>query len=1094
MTETGANAEQNVPKKVGILEWLSATFMHKLMLAASAEAESLEECFILDTSMPASAAFDAFDAQWRRETTEPTSKGSPPSLTRALWRTFRGQLLAAGACKLAWGTLVLLSISFFVRQLLAYVRFKYTDPVHTREEAAQGVLLAVFFFVAAVLLSVALQQMTVLSARVGLRLRAAVSTAVYRKSLCIDRHAPGTGGMDVVSLVATDCTKLGEACTTLHYLWSGVVEAVAIMCVLLGFVGRAALPGLGILLLLVPVQYAVGMAAAVSRKRVVAASEARVRLMDEILQAIKLVKMYAWEGKFADSVSLLRNRETSLARVGGILKSLNLALVFVLPPMIALGIFGVQTLEGDLDATIAFTTLSIFNTLRLPLVQLPKALRALAEAASAAQRVQAYLLAPEGDVAQPPQGDGAPDGRAEPTGGVGGSSPSVRVRLTDASFTYAPDSPPLLKGVSCNLKQGSLTMVAGPVASGKTNLIMAILGQMRCRGGGRDVAGTFAFVPQTPWCSHGTVRDNIVFGKPWDEARYRRVIFACALERDLGLLDDGDLTEIGERGMNLSGGQKQRIALGRAAYSGADIVLLDSALSAVGESIRARTTPASSSSAVWVVNRAHTRPPPPPPLADMYTSTHIVSHLITGMLAAEGTTTILVTHQAELFHKADTFVIMQSGRAVYAGPYDPRVVKAYFPNASATPDSDADLLVAVNAFSPRPKSASMGGLLGGDAPTLSPVAEGELLAGGSDRSDTVLDAATRGSSPQRGDNKDDATVSRKTSHRSVEKAGAVQEWGVGRSSSQRLSRRVTRGVSMDYDALGAGGEVLARAMTLRGEIMRSAVEEGPVGNEAGHEEGGPEASPGSLILQRNSGRAQTPGGQSFRKLTRGMSMSQTLMARTLQSAPSSDLVLVLPGSAEWAQRTRRAKEAKALAASAKRSSASSSRNAYLTFLLELRWPLVLLALAGFIITQVTRIYSDIWISAWASRRYDAAGRDNAWYLGVYGGYVAVFLALLLTRGLVFYAVGLAAASRMHGAMFTSILRAPMSFFTLTPLGQVLSVFSRDMDIIDEALLDNLHMVTICACRRGTPSVQAETALPPHPLSSLPDSPPTVQTS
>jgi ABC-type multidrug transport system fused ATPase/permease subunit len=361
------------------------------------------------------------------------------------------------------------------------------------------------------------------------------------------------------------------------------VEAVAIMCVLLGFVGTAALPGLGILLLLVPVQYAVGMAAAASRKKVVAASEARVRLMDEILQAIKLVKMYAWEGKFAESVSVLRNKETSLARVGGILKSLNLALVFVLPPMIALGIFGVQTLGGDLDATMAFTTLSIFNTLRLPLVQLPKALRALAEAASAAQRVQAYLLAPEGGSTQ--QRTGASEGSVAMPSGASGKRPVV-VRLVDASFTYAPDTPALLKGITCDLKQGSLTMVAGPVASGKTNLVMAILDQMRCTGGIRDVTGTFAYVPQTPWCSHGTVRDNIVFGKPWDEARYRRVIFTCALERDLGLLDDGDLTEIGERGMNLSGGQKQRIALGRAAYSGADIILLDSALSAVGELLR----------------------------------------------------------------------------------------------------------------------------------------------------------------------------------------------------------------------------------------------------------------------------------------------------------------------------------------------------------------------------------------------------------------------------------------------------------------------------------------------------------------------------
>ena len=132
---------------------------------------------------------------------------------------------------------------------------------------------------------------------------------------------------------------------------------------------------------------------------------------------------------------------------------------------------------------------------------------------------------------------------------------------------------------------------------------------MQLTGGSAGVSGRIAYVPQKPWCQFGTLRDNVLFGRPWDEARYRRVIHACALERDLEIMADGDLTEIGERGANISGGQAQRIALARAAYSGADLLLLDAPLSAV----------------------------------DQYTLSHIMAYCIRGLL--RGKTVLLVTHK-----------------------------------------------------------------------------------------------------------------------------------------------------------------------------------------------------------------------------------------------------------------------------------------------------------------------------------------------------------------------------------------------------------------------------------------------------------------
>jgi len=132
-------------------------------------------------------------------------------------------------------------------------------------------------------------------------------------------------------------------------------------------------------------------------------------------------------------------------------------------------------------------------------------------------------------------------------------------------------------------KRNCINLIIGPTGSGKTSLLMALLGEMHYipsspnswvnlpRGGG------VAYAAQESWVQNETIRENIVFGAPFDEARYNKVIYQCELERDLMLFEDGDHTEVGEKGLTISGGQKARITLARAIYSSADILLLDDA-------------------------------------------------------------------------------------------------------------------------------------------------------------------------------------------------------------------------------------------------------------------------------------------------------------------------------------------------------------------------------------------------------------------------------------------------------------------------------------------------------------------------------------
>lgn len=977
-----SRTEKTVPavvqvRDVSFLNWVTGSFVNSVVSSVSKnEAPALVE----DAGLAAADSYASFSAAWAAETgaSDVKAGGSAkkkPSLVRALWRTYRRELLAAAVAKAGWGAGIVLSASLFVRSLLSYVAARAVAGAANKE--APGYLWTVFFFVTTVLLSLSLQQMNALSARLGLRVKSACVTAVYRKLLVEDRTAaskPGgvegdsdAGPPDVISLVGTDCAKLADATLTLQFLWSGVIEATAIIAVLLGLVGRSALPALGALILLVPTQYAVGMWIAKTRKRVVAASDARVGLMDELLRAIKLVKMYNWQQRSADAVAALRSQETALARLGGILKSFNVALVFLLPPLIALAIFGVHSIEADLDSVLAFTTLSLFNTLRLPLVQLPKALRAFAEGSAASARLEAYLLSQE---------------RAPRT-----LAPRTEIVFDNASFTYGGGAAneSLLRDVSLHIPKGTLVMVAGPVGSGKSSLIAgAILGEMRLVSGTASIGGSFAYVPQTPWCAHGTVRDNILFGKAWDESRYRRVLWATALEPDIRMMDDGDLTLIGERGANLSGGQKQRIALARAAYSGADTVLLDSPLSAV----------------------------------DQFTSSHIFQHCIRDLMLAAGATVVLATHQVDLFSRADLLIVMANCAIAYAGPHSAAVVDAHFPNASATPGTDAELVAALqleNGGDSRVEPPSTSPRLGGARARLGTQVEAEpiVLSGGSPRaelspSDAALDFTgsvlnARGNVLSRAISlrADMLTALRDvdTPDTLLDVDGGDTELTLMRTTptdSAAPSRRLSRAPSLSIPSLRSAGVVAApRAPTPTRDVKPKA-------------------------------RSSTAGGE----------------------GPSADLSLAAYGAV--VQKSNRP------------AATVPHANGYASLFWEMKWPLVLVSLLIFVATQVTRIYSDIFISTWVTHK-----REEAWYIQIYAGYVGAFLVLLLLRGLFFYAIAERAASRLHNTMFSRILRAPMSVFTTTPLGSLLSTFAADMDQIDEALQDNIMMAVIYLCILGT---------------------------
>ncbi|KAL0614677.1 Multidrug resistance-associated protein 4 [Plecturocebus cupreus] len=208
----------------------------------------------------------------------------------------------------------------------------------------------------------------------------------------------------------------------------------------------------------------------------------------------------------------------------------------------------------------------------------------------------------------------------------------VHVQDFTAFWDKASETP-TLQDLSFTVRPGELLAVIGPVGAGKSSLLSAVLGELAPSHGLVNVRGRIAYVSQQPWVFSGTVRSNILFGKKYEKERYEKVIKACALKKDLQLLEDGDLTVIGDRGTTLSGGQKARVNLARAVYQDADIYLLDDPLSAV----------------------------------DAEVSRHLFELCICQTLHEK--ITILVTHQLQYLKAASQILILKDGKMVQKGTY-----------------------------------------------------------------------------------------------------------------------------------------------------------------------------------------------------------------------------------------------------------------------------------------------------------------------------------------------------------------------------------------------------------------------------------------
>ncbi|ROT43088.1 ATP-binding cassette transporter protein [Sodiomyces alkalinus F11] len=483
----------------------------------------------------------------------------------------------------------------------------------------------------------------------------------------ISGDGAGWGNGRIINLMSVDTYRIDQASALFHMVWSGPLAILITLAVLIVNLGYSALAGFALLAVGVPLLARAIRSLFRRRKAINKITDQRVSLTQEVLSSVRFVKYFGWESAFLDRLKAIRKREIhSIQSLLAIRNAIN-AVSMSMPIFASMLAFITYSLtDHTMRPAEIFSSLALFNGLRMPLNLLPLVLGQVVDAWSSIKRIQEFLLAEEReeDVTRKPSGENAlelhgasftwertPTTKESEKGKGKGSKPgndgtqaakgaarppsSSGGDASSRSTVWADEREPFkLQQLELAVARNELVAVIGTVGCGKSSLLAALAGDMRKTSGEVVLGGSRAFCPQYAWIRNATVRDNILFGKEMDRDWYNQVIDACALRPDFEMLPNGDATEIGEKGITISGGQKQRLNIARAIYYNADIVLMDDPLSAV----------------------------------DAHVGRHIFDRAILGLLKDK--CRILATHQLWVLNRCDRIVWMEGGQIVAVDTFD----------------------------------------------------------------------------------------------------------------------------------------------------------------------------------------------------------------------------------------------------------------------------------------------------------------------------------------------------------------------------------------------------------------------------------------
>ena len=565
----------------------------------------------------------------KKPDSDPEDDRPMPSLFKALLNSYWPVVLSASAFKV---------INDFL-QFGSPVILKWMITFLKDDNAPnwQGYSYAILIYITALITTSALHQYFHRVFRVGMLIRSALIGLIYEKSFKLSAKGRGQSSVgELITLMSTDIQRIQDTMSYASQIWSSPLQIIISIYMLYQLLGYSAFAGVGIIILIVPITFVITK---IYREIVTVnmkLKSERLKKTGEVLSAIKIFKLYAWELAFAEDITKLRDTELSQMWKAAQVGAASGIFWTCVPLFVACSTFPIYAYTGTdenphiLDSEKVFVSLSLFNIMRFPMIMLPNIIIQLTQSAVSLKRLTKFLSSEEIDV-----------GSVNHDLTNDSNSQNEAIKIEKSTFFWEHESKPILKDINLSIEKGKLIAIIGKVGSGKSSLVQAILGDMGKTGGAEegtcDVYGKIAYVPQQAWIMNLTLKNNILFNSEENPEKYKRTINNCALKSDFEMLPAGDSTEIGEKGINLSGGQKQRVALARAVYAEADLYLFDDPLSAV----------------------------------DAHVGKHIFDYVMSNEHGClNGKTRVLVTNAMQYVSACDKIIIIDEGRIVSTGDYE----------------------------------------------------------------------------------------------------------------------------------------------------------------------------------------------------------------------------------------------------------------------------------------------------------------------------------------------------------------------------------------------------------------------------------------
>ncbi|XP_074600441.1 ATP-binding cassette sub-family C member 9-like isoform X2 [Brevipalpus obovatus] len=664
---------------------------------------TLEDLGTMPKEFSPEAQFKNFNQYFEKHYNKRTAEGKKICLWKCLWPVFGKGLIIGALYRIladVFGLFGPISIQYILEYVdrVKNITIASINPMERRRIPTSSEFFSNGFLITFLVLCSTFAQSTFsnsfnhFAVLQSIQLKSALQCLIYKKAL---RMAPSRA-LDVGSIsnhMSSDTLDIIMLCGMGHYVWAVPLKITVLLFLLYLQLGVSALIGSSVVLILMPLQYALGKKLGDVRSRSMSVSDERLRKTNELITGIKLLKLLNWESYFCRKVEEVRNEELQYYRKDALYVALITIMTQATSIMLSLVTLSLYPyIEGQaLQPSKVFTGLALFNQLTVPLNIIPVVVPMFISAMNSLGRLSKYLSQPEIQLNSAcqslDQGDDCESEEKEmetclQSGLIGESGNSSEresislhrlvsplpeksevseieqafsttggdnhekiatkifaVTIANGSFTWdAHHANATLKNINIAIPSGSLTVITGSVGSGKSSLVSAMVNEMiRVHGDVEWSEGNcrIGYLPQTPWLYNVSLRDNVVFGAQYEPELYSKIKEVCSLQADIDLLPNKDDTEIGDRGINLSGGQRQRIALARAIYSDTSTVILDDPFSALDPKVAGQ----------------------------------ILKNAIVDYLLAKKKTVIIVTHDYDVIRQAQQVVVMNSGEIEFFGGF-----------------------------------------------------------------------------------------------------------------------------------------------------------------------------------------------------------------------------------------------------------------------------------------------------------------------------------------------------------------------------------------------------------------------------------------